>query len=60
MLRLLLIKIERVERAEINISLLTIFKITNVLESSFTDFFKELKKLQTKKREALQLLSFDF
>jgi transcriptional regulator with XRE-family HTH domain len=35
-------QIGRIERAEINTSLLTIFKITNALEISVSDFFEKL------------------
>ncbi|APG66472.1 hypothetical protein LPB136_10360 [Tenacibaculum todarodis] len=35
-------QIGRIERAEINTSLLTILKITEALEISFVDFFNEL------------------
>ncbi len=45
-------QIGRIERAEINTSLLTIFKITNALEISFLDFFEKLESI-LKKRSSI-------
>nr|WP_237267374.1 helix-turn-helix transcriptional regulator [Tenacibaculum todarodis] len=44
-------QIGRIERAEINTSLLTILKITNALEISFLDFFQELENLSKTKTQ---------